>query len=79
MNFSFDESGGMGSKAKAHSEKNFNLLCFLVLSSKIINCDSYLVGIFLLETMFRVFLSVSCISEYKHIPHEDLLRLVVSE
>lgn len=39
MNFSFDESGGMGSKA--HSEKNFNLLCFLVLSSKIINCDTY--------------------------------------
>lgn len=38
MNFSFDESGGMGSKA--HSEENFNLLCFLVLSSKIINCDT---------------------------------------
>lgn len=39
MNFSFDESGGMGSKA--HSEENFNLLCCLVLSSKIINCDTY--------------------------------------
>lgn len=38
MNFSFDESGGMGSKA--HSEENFNLLCFLVLSSKNISCDT---------------------------------------
>lgn len=36
MNFSFDESGGMGSKA--HSEENSNLLSFLVLSGRITSC-----------------------------------------
>lgn len=69
MNFSFDESGGMGSKA--HSEENFNLLCFLVLSSKNISCDTYSVRIFLLkdniQSMFECkaeFLSV-CTSHIK--------------
>lgn len=47
MNFSFDESGGMGSKAQ--SEENFNSLGFLMPRSKIINCDTYSVRFFLLK------------------------------
>lgn len=54
MNFSFDESGGMGSKA--HSEENFNLLCFLVLSSRITSCCT-LLDFSCSKTMFGVCLS----------------------
>lgn len=54
MNFSFDESGEMGSKT--HSEENFNLFYFLQWCSNTTHC-SILLEFSCSKTMFRAPLS----------------------